>query len=133
MLVGSSVVCLELHCAARGPLGWRNSPEGCDSLRDLMPLVAAVLPTLQFLFISVPPRDADRTREPPPGKQYWWRIRGLGTERVAEPLDVMRGMRISTYLSSPAYDCTVAFDDEPAACLGCVSSLTITSTESMVP
>ena len=132
LLAGSSVVCLELRdCAAHDP-GLRQSAEESDDLRSVLQPVSVASPALQFLLVSIPPR-ADRVHEALPGKQYWWRIHGLGAERVVEPLDAERGARISEYLSSPAYDCTVAFDGRLAPCLDCISLLTIITTESMVP
>ncbi|KAH9926440.1 uncharacterized protein B0H18DRAFT_1006119 [Fomitopsis serialis] len=42
---------------------------------------------------------------------YWWRLRGAGDDRVAEPLDVAVGERIAAYMSSPSYDYTKDFDE----------------------
>ncbi|KAH9926441.1 uncharacterized protein B0H18DRAFT_1006121 [Fomitopsis serialis] len=41
---------------------------------------------------------------------YWWRLRGAGDDRVAEPLDVAVGERVAAYMSSPRYDHTMEFE-----------------------
>lgn len=109
-VAASRVICLELHCTLRDPQGRFNTPESCDTLRMILSALAAPVPNLQFLLLNITLPTIISARRPPPKLQYWWRIGGLGAGRTATEIATTRGARISAYLSSPAYDCSVAFD-----------------------
>lgn len=136
----TGIICLQVRCDPRPGESIWDPTVGCSSaapscvetfgaIITAVPTLAKSVASLRYLGLHVPekspllptathpsPQLREESKEPEDDHQraltYWWRLRGAGDDRVAEPLDVAVGERIAAYMSSPSYDYTKDFDGE---------------------
>ncbi|KAH9926448.1 uncharacterized protein B0H18DRAFT_1006142 [Fomitopsis serialis] len=119
----TNVVCLKVQCASNpetypwDPTIERQSigssrVEAFGAMAIMLPTLGKSVPSLRYLCLhgpacSVPEDDEMRAFT------FWWRFRGTGGDRFAEPLDVAIGERVAAYMASTRYDYTMeTFDGD---------------------